>query len=388
MIMDDRNHTSLPEKDYLKIIEIIQALNRCQIREDINLVALNHLLPLVEADHMGVAFSGMDIGNKQHLPCRVFMGSFKNRVELSDQEYEAIEKAFPYYKSTAKTLLETFRPVISHDIDIPREELQKELSQFFADHPQYNRDKFFYLKNIESTLAVMEPRDWNLAMGFNRFYPGAKFWTRREIRLIELLRPTLFTAVKRVAIQEQVKTHKALVAALDQTGAPMALVGEGGRVLYRNAAFSTMVEVDTGGVLPRPMRELVEQQVARMSPDEIPESGAPLLAFFPQGQAVYRLDFTQLFRDGNRADPAWILRLHPVDDPYTRLRLNLQKAGLTPREMETAILAGDGLDDVDIAQRLFISPNTLKNHFKSIYRKLDVHSRTQLVARLRPPPEP
>lgn len=63
--------------------------------------------------------------------------------------------------------------------------------------------------------------------------------------------------------------------------------------------------------------------------------------------------------------------------------MNLQKAGLTPREMEVSALIKDGFDDDEIAARLFIAANTLRNHLKSIYKKLDVHSRNQLVARLR-----
>jgi DNA-binding NarL/FixJ family response regulator len=39
-----------------------------------------------------------------------------------------------------------------------------------------------------------------------------------------------------------------------------------------------------------------------------------------------------------------------------------------------------GASNRDIAAGLFLSPKTVEFHLRQIYRKLDVHSRTQLVA--------
>ena len=39
-----------------------------------------------------------------------------------------------------------------------------------------------------------------------------------------------------------------------------------------------------------------------------------------------------------------------------------------------------GLSTQEIARRLFVAPGTVKAHVASIYRKLDVHSRTQALA--------
>jgi DNA-binding CsgD family transcriptional regulator len=42
---------------------------------------------------------------------------------------------------------------------------------------------------------------------------------------------------------------------------------------------------------------------------------------------------------------------------------------LTPRELEVADLAGEGLQNKEIAERLFVSPETVKQHLKSVARK-------------------
>jgi DNA-binding CsgD family transcriptional regulator len=58
--------------------------------------------------------------------------------------------------------------------------------------------------------------------------------------------------------------------------------------------------------------------------------------------------------------------------------------GLTPREREICreIIAGHSTSD--IAARLFISANTVQDHLKSMFAKVGVRSRGELVARLRP----
>ncbi len=55
---------------------------------------------------------------------------------------------------------------------------------------------------------------------------------------------------------------------------------------------------------------------------------------------------------------------------------------LTKREIEVCNLAKTGFSDQEIAACLQVSPHTVKNHTKSIYRKLGVNTRAQLVAHL------
>jgi len=57
----------------------------------------------------------------------------------------------------------------------------------------------------------------------------------------------------------------------------------------------------------------------------------------------------------------------------------LSAAGLTPREMEIARLAGQGLQNLAIGAKLRISPSTVKIHLHQIYRKLGLSGRIALM---------
>jgi predicted ATPase/DNA-binding CsgD family transcriptional regulator len=50
--------------------------------------------------------------------------------------------------------------------------------------------------------------------------------------------------------------------------------------------------------------------------------------------------------------------------------------GLTARELEVLGLVAEGLTDAQIAERLVVSLRTVHAHLRSIYRKLDIHSRS------------
>jgi DNA-binding CsgD family transcriptional regulator len=62
--------------------------------------------------------------------------------------------------------------------------------------------------------------------------------------------------------------------------------------------------------------------------------------------------------------------------------------GLTPTEQRIAELIASGLSYRETADALFISPKTVKWNLSKIYRKLDIHSRAELPARLAAQPSP
>jgi len=61
----------------------------------------------------------------------------------------------------------------------------------------------------------------------------------------------------------------------------------------------------------------------------------------------------------------------------------ISSLGLTPREQEVLALLAAGKSNKEIAQKLGVSPNTVKTQVASLYQKLQVQRRTQAVQKAR-----
>jgi DNA-binding NarL/FixJ family response regulator len=64
-----------------------------------------------------------------------------------------------------------------------------------------------------------------------------------------------------------------------------------------------------------------------------------------------------------------------------KIESGLASAKMTPRELEVLELLARGLDNSEIAQALFLSQHTVKNHVSSILIKLQVENRIQAAVR-------
>ncbi len=69
----------------------------------------------------------------------------------------------------------------------------------------------------------------------------------------------------------------------------------------------------------------------------------------------------------------------PDDAPFTVDTERLRALAITPRELEILGLIAAGLSNREIAERLFVSENTVKTHSSRLFDKLGARRRTQAV---------
>jgi len=69
----------------------------------------------------------------------------------------------------------------------------------------------------------------------------------------------------------------------------------------------------------------------------------------------------------------------PARSEFVRDDSKLESLGITPRELEILELIAAGLSNKEIAERVYVSENTVKTHSSRVFDKLGARRRTQAV---------
>jgi pimeloyl-ACP methyl ester carboxylesterase/DNA-binding CsgD family transcriptional regulator len=111
------------------------------------------------------------------------------------------------------------------------------------------------------------------------------------------------------------------------------------------------------------------------------EEGQYLASLIPQAQFVPIRSQNHLLLEH---EPGW---RHWLDELRSFIPANTANSPvfneLTPRERALVDLMARGLSNIEIASTLELSPKTIKNYINSVFAKLDVVSRAQLIVRAR-----
>src|SRR5688500_7486681 len=74
-----------------------------------------------------------------------------------------------------------------------------------------------------------------------------------------------------------------------------------------------------------------------------------------------------------------IVKEVPVGGPFVLNAERQAQLGITPRELEILGLIASGLSNKEIAEKIYVSENTVKTHAASVFEKLAAKRRTQAV---------
>lgn len=114
---------------------------------------------------------------------------------------------------------------------------------------------------------------------------------------------------------------------------------------------------------------------------EYPDSGdrAALLNITPKKTFALR---AMPLKSENSQDSFIMILIEKIADKSMDLAKIQDKYKLTHRQMEVIKLICDGLSNKEIAEKLFLSEFTVKDHLKKIMKKLNVNSRNEIISML------
>ena len=205
--------------------------------------------------------------------------------------------------------------------------------------------------------------------------PGDPPFSAADVVAVDGFREVVVGAVQRSLFgSRSARSGEPAGHAGDPAGPAVLVVGADGRARHQTPAATAAVEQLGGldhGSLPAAVLHVVVTTRTRGGPFETRTQGvdgrwvelraAPLGGGGPEGDVVVTVEAT----------------------PHATLsRLALAAHGLTAREEDVALLVLQGLDTRGIAGALFLSPHTVQDHLKTVFAKLGVSSRRELVARL------
>ena len=206
----------------------------------------------------------------------------------------------------------------------------------------------------------------------------------READLLRRIAPHLGNGLKVAALRTQTPVEEG------GTDVPGVLtLDHGGRVVgYTPAAERMLRDLEDLGPgwqewdgLPRALRTVVLSLRLALSPgcDRDAESVPRLRARARSGRW---LTLYGSLTESTPERPAETVVVVEPTKPEELLPFSMSAYGLSPREQELVKLVVRGLPTASISRTLFISEHTVQNHLRSVFEKVGVRSRGELVKKL------
>jgi DNA-binding CsgD family transcriptional regulator len=372
---------SLYEKDALVIQEVINhLLLKCKTRPSLKALFETRILPLLNADSALYAWTDPDLLSPKLI----------DSVNIPEEELALVDQ-FINKDPEAGALLTHSHPVIARDIDIPND--NKVMDPFQGESLREDpflhkgvsvREGYDFFSTAKTGVITLALRDPNLGAGIHRRLPCDKPWSVRDVCVLEQIRTPLLMAIKTIVLTEELAKQRSIVDILAGSPTAIAVVDSEMQVSYSNPAWHELMTGDMGQELSPELKSILQNEKLKCEPPFATNTLNRQDPIYKLSDRYFQLAFTPLQGDHLGDKDPWLLQVKPMQQLNSGLDtlVQLHEAGLTKREMQACQLLRQGIDPSEIAEKLFISPHTVKTHLKRIHQKLGVHTRAQLVAAL------
>jgi DNA-binding CsgD family transcriptional regulator len=178
-----------------------------------------------------------------------------------------------------------------------------------------------------------------------------------------------------------------LRSGLEATSAAVLLFGSGGQILYANGPADRLLSKQTEDELtvdwnhegPQPLFRLLLTRVEKVLSGGQPRRWSGRLSLSDGSEMASEVVLLETGADGLGPMVFAVLREIGLP-PDRRIADFASEHRLSPREREVLRLLVQGYDTAGLAECLGISPHTVRDHLKHVFRKTSSRSRSELLS--------
>ncbi len=230
---------------------------------------------------------------------------------------------------------------------------------------------------VSATMAIDDDTEAVLTLAGN---------TLPERRVLDLLASNIGRELHRLRLEAETRL---LQTAANCADAAILIFGESGNILFANRRADALISKQTEDELTvdwknehrQPLFRLLCAKVGEIFEGTEPSPWRDWLEVSDGSELTVEL--VELSTDDDRFGPAVMATLREVaGPPAQRVDDFAALHQLSPREHDVLRLLVQGFDTGGLADRLGISPHTVRDHLKNVFRKTSTRSRSELLSAL------
>ncbi len=336
---------ALTYKDHQIILAIICWLENCHTRVEFNLVVETALIPLLGCS--GVFY--VDFESNENTP--QLLDSIRP-PNLCWHQWDDFLIAAMRTHAAANDAANNRSPSLIVDTHYP------------------NGMSHYQINDHCRMMVLHDDPKQTLAVCFCHMNTMNPSYSQRHIELMNLLRPILLQTIKTILFREDSRKQQQIMDRRSSYVEPLAVVSDEGILVYKNNVYDRTVSQGNCTFL-----STVFSQANIIKFRKI-ESCCLLSQL---GRRLYEITLMLANEGVNENTRLYLLRFSRITNKAGKIFNQLNRAGLTKRELEIATLIYQGTNTRDISETINLSYHTVRNHIKSIYSKLGVSTRSEML---------
>ncbi len=348
--------------EHQKTLAIINWLSHCRSRHEFNLVLQEALLPLIACN--GVFYEQPPARQNDQNITQPIDGI--NLSSCSEYNWQQLIRTTTQIPAAVQSAV--------HISDIRLTD-STSASRHYRDAFSGAQHLFFnpfrqQARHYCTILTLQDEQHPACRFHFCRLHDRRYIFSQRDIELLNVLKSPLLQTLKMILFHEESRNSRRVMDLWSIHAEPVAVIRDSGNTLFQNPAFEHLLEQQ---------QHLFLSTVVTLI-QNIQHKQLEWHSFLSRlGKRLYEIKLTRISSGANHLHQTYLIQLSRVTHTIGKIFSQLQRKNLTQRELEIALLIYQGIPTREIAETIHLSYHTVRNHIKSIYSKLGVSSRGEML---------